>query len=176
MSGPQTETTLCVCRSHGGLVYRRAGWQSAEVFVVLAQPTCIDQWTRRPLAETSIDPCRSREPAKALRAERAGLERNKPLRYSAAGAPTHVGANGVKPEQLSPPEISRRLSPGGAVIKDERLQSSVGAEYVLKKYSPCTIPVRRTRRKRGGLGERGAGASRPRHRRASEIIRSLMYA
>ena len=121
MFGPQTETTLCVCRSHGDLAYRRAGWQSAGVVVVLTQPTCINQWTRRPLAETSIDPCRSREPAKALRAERAGLERNKPLRYSATGAPTHVGANGVKPEQLSPPEISRRLSQGGAVIKDERL-------------------------------------------------------
>ena len=166
MFGPQTETTLFLCRSHGGMVYRRAGWQSAEVGVVLTQPTCIDRWTRHPLAEKSINLRRSRGPAKALRAERAGLERNKPLRYSATGAPTHVGANGVKPEQLSPPEISRRLSPGGAVIKDERLQSSVGAAHLLKKYSPCTIPVRRTRRKRGGLGERGVDASRPRHRRA----------
>ena len=47
MSGPQTETTLCMCRSHGGMVYRRAGWQSAGVVVVLTQPICIDQWTRR---------------------------------------------------------------------------------------------------------------------------------
>ena len=113
MSGPQTETTLCVCRSHGGLAYRRASWQSAGVVVVLAQPICIDQWTRRPLAEKSINLRRSREPAKALRAERAGLERNKPLRYSAVGAPTHVGANGVKPEQLSPSEISRKAVSGG---------------------------------------------------------------
>ena len=83
----------------------------------MTQPACIDQWTRRPLAETNINCGRSREPAKVLRTERARLERNKPLRYSAGVAPSHVGANGVKPEHLSPPEISRRLSTGGAVIE-----------------------------------------------------------
>ena len=176
MFGPQTETTLFLCRSHGGMVYRRAGWQSAEVGVVLTQPTCIDRWTRHPLAEKSINLRRSRGPAKALRAERAGLERNKPLRYSATGAPTHVGANGVKPEQLSPPEISRRLSQGGAVIKNEHCTTQCRSRTPSKKYHLCTIPKRHLRRQRGGLGERGAGASFPRHRRASEIIRSLMYA
>ena len=139
MLGPQTETTLCVCRSHGDLAYRRAGWQSADVGVVLTQPGCINQWTRRPLAEKSINPRRSREPAKALRAERAGLERNKPLRYSATGAPTHVGANGVKPEHLSPPEISRRLSQGGAVTKDVRLYYICRSHTRAKQVSPLHL-------------------------------------
>ena len=83
----------------------------------MTQPACIDQWQKCPLTETNINSGRSREPAKALRAERARLERNKPLRYSAGVAPSHLGANGVKPEHLSPPEISRRLSTGGAVIE-----------------------------------------------------------
>ena len=98
----------------GALNYPLADWQSAGVLVVLTQPTCIDQWLKSPLAKTLLNLGRSRKPAKVLRTERAGLERNKPLRYSAAGAPG--GANAVKPEHLRPPEISRRLSTGAAVI------------------------------------------------------------
>ena len=60
----------------------------------------IVQWQKSPLAETRVNSGRSREPAKVLRTERAGLERNKPLRYSAAGTPTKVGVNAVKPEHL----------------------------------------------------------------------------
>ena len=104
------------CRRHKGILYPLADWQSAGVGVVLTQPTCIDQWLKSPLAETLLNLGRSHKPAKVLRTERAGLERNKPLRYSAAGAPTKVGVNAVKPEHLSPLEISRRLSTGGAVI------------------------------------------------------------
>ena len=76
MSGPQTETTLCVCRSHGDLAYRRAGWQSADVGVVLTQPGCIDQWTRRSLAEMPSYPCRSREVSEGAsrRARRVGTK------------------------------------------------------------------------------------------------------
>ena len=65
-----------------------------------------------------------------LRTERAGLERNKPLRYSAAVTPN--GVNGVKAEHLSPPEISRRLSTGGAVIKMNVEQTQVEAQNLLK--------------------------------------------
>ena len=82
----------------GALNYPLADWQSADVGVVLIQPACIDQWHRNPPTETSLNCGRSHTPAKVLRTERAGLERNKPLRYSAAGAPE--GANAVKPEHL----------------------------------------------------------------------------
>ena len=105
---------LTLCRRHKGILYPLADWQSAGVLVVLSHATRIDQWLKSPLAKTTINLGRSREPAKVLRTERAGLERNKPLRYSAAGAPG--GANAVKPEHLRPPEISRRLSTGAAVI------------------------------------------------------------
>ena len=162
MFGPQTGTTALLREVAGDdILYHRAGCQSADEIVVLTQPACIDQWTRRPLTERGINSGRSKMPAKALRAERAGLERNKPLRYSAAGAPTHVGANGAKPEHLSPPEISRRLSTGGAVIEMSACTTKVEAVYVPKMLCHCTISSRPQGRKRGGLGERGAGASLP---------------
>ena len=90
----------------GALNYPLADWQSAGVLVVLSHATRIDQWLKSPLAETLLNLGRSREPAKVLRTERAGLERNKPLRYSAAGTPTKVGVNAVKPEHLRPLGIS----------------------------------------------------------------------
>ena len=128
MSGAQTKTTVPPCSTPRGFLYSRAGCQSADLVVVLSQPACIDQWTRRPLTETTINRCRSREPAKVLRTERAGLERNKPLRYSAMGAPIHVGANGAKPEHLSPLQ-------GGAVIEMSACTTSVEAAHVPKKCS-----------------------------------------
>ena len=60
----------------GAWNYPLADWQSAGVFVVLTQPACIDQWLKSPLAETLLNLGRSREPAKVLRTERAGLGRN----------------------------------------------------------------------------------------------------
>jgi hypothetical protein len=121
----------------------------------LTQPTCIDQWTRRPLAETANYSGRSKPPAKVLRTERARLERNKPLRYSAGVAPSHLGANGVKPEHLSPPEISRRLSTGGAVIEMKPCTTVVEAPN-LPKTSITIAPQQHAPQvaKNGGLGER----------------------
>ena len=117
--------------------------------------TCIDQWTRRPRTETANHSGRSKPPAKVLRTERARLERNKPLRYSAGVAPSHVGANGVKPEHLSPPEISRRLSTGGAVIEMKPCTTVVEAPN-LPKTSITVAPQQHAPQvaKNGGLGER----------------------
>ena len=141
---------------HGGILHPRAGCQSAGVFVVLTQPACIDQWTRRPLAETANHSGRSKPPAKVLRTERARLERNKPLRYSAGVAPSHLGANGVKPEHLSPPEISRRLSTGGAVIEMKPCTTVVEAPN-LPKNSIIVAPQQHA----GQVGKDGVRGRKP---------------
>ena len=113
----------------------------------------IDQWQKSPLAETTNHSGRSREPAKVLRTERAGLERNKPLRYSAAGTPTSVGVNAVKPEHLSPLRSAAGCRRGRCNLRENRDKTQAGADHAPKTVSPLHPNYTPPRPEKMGLGE-----------------------
>ena len=105
-----------------------------------------------------------------LRTERAGRSGTNHCGIPQWTARRHFGLCEAETEHLSPPEISRRLSEGGAVIKDENTHTpQAGADHALKQ-SPLArfIPVPGPE-KFGVRGRKPLAVVLPRLRRGHKI-------
>jgi len=140
--------------------YRRAGCQSADVTLSVA-PRAYRSVVKDPAVWDIAKPTTHAAPAKALSAERAGLERNEPPPLRAADAAE--GQRVKRRPSTRRHRISRRLADGGAVIKEKMLLTKRLSEPQTrqKNWRPLHPQDGAPARKRGGRGGEKHGSGLP---------------